>query len=129
MKIIALALAALLLARADGFDSPPPSYLPFVATIKDNVAHKQFKAALNQDGTWTYSGEELSYDGVNTLGCIYREIAAARVPNNTAPDNSKPMSFGEMQRVICAAPVIRRCLLIIRAENGGAPSCDEDAVS
>jgi hypothetical protein len=82
-----------------------------------------FKAILNQDGSWTISGDlnaVLNHPAAQdlTTRCIIGELIARRTPSNPSPDNSRHISFAEMDAILRADPIWQKCSVFRETEHG-----------
>lgn len=120
-----LALLAMLIWRGDGGgvdlfpERPATTSVPFFLSIYDRNTSSEFRATLNQDGTWTIDGDldKALRSSFLSYGerCLLQKLQ--RIKSNPAADNSHALTRGKSFKTMQENPELGPCLPFMRGEN------------
>jgi hypothetical protein len=91
-------------------------YLPLMVQLwiggGSSFLKPDFEAILNQDGTWSITGE-IAFAQAKLFDaeyqCLVDQLKALRPAHNPNPDNTVPMTAERMREIVCADPVAAPC--------------------
>jgi hypothetical protein len=97
------------------------NFIPFVLVIEDQNKNQVLEASLNQDGSWTLTGDIEAAMKVPSLDygsrCVLDQLHAQHVVSNAHADNTRNMSFDVMGKIVVHNPVTAPCAVYIYGED------------